>query len=290
MARRQVASGQADGAGQGELDDLEPRTVLEPQRAEPLEVLAHGPMVGRRGIALGHGHELAASREPGEIVDVPVGVVVGEPLANPEDLVDGQALADGGVEGRVVAPLGAVGIVLHRLRGEQQAVARDLDAAALQLEGVGEAADAPARRDAGGHLVVERGLELPAPSVEFPVGQRDLAGAVIAHEDRAVVAAPDVVGGDVGELDDREVGLGRAQLALGLGAQRARGVDAHRLEAADGRGELRELGGDELVMARPEGPVRGPGEPGRRLGLPLGGHAEAQRARRFHRVSRGGGG
>ena len=290
VARRQVATGEADGAGQGELDDLERGPVAQAHRAQAPEVLAHRAVVGRGGVVLRHRHEPAPADEAGEVVDMAVGVVVGQPLADPEDLVDRQALADGGVEGRVVAALGPVGVVLDGLGREQEAVARDLDAAALELEGIGEAADAAALGDARRDLVVERGLELPAPAVELPVGEGDLAGAVVAHEDRPVVAAPDVVRRDIRQLDDRQVGLGRAQLALRLRAQRARGVDAHGLEAADGGGELRELGGDEVVVARPEGAVGRPGEPGGGLGLPFGGHAEAQRARRFHRFSRGDGG
>ena len=131
-------------------------------------------------------------------------------------------------------------------------------------------------------MVVERGLELAAPAVEFPVGERELLGLVVLHEDRAMVAAPDVVSGDVGQFDDGKVGLGFLEFAFGFGTQLAGGVDLHRLEFRDRGGELRELRGDEAVVAGPERGVRRPGQPRGGLGFPFRGHAESEGARRGH--------
>ena len=281
MARRQVPSGEADGIGQRQLEDVE-ALAARTHLAQAAQVLLHRRVVRRGLVGLADGENGARCDEAGEVVDVPVGVVVGEALADPEEFVDREAVADGGVERGVVAAFGAVRVVLHGLGGEEQAVAGDLDAAAFEFERVRELRHAESRGDLAGDLVVERGLELAAPAVEFPVGEREFLRAVVLHEDRAVVAAPDVVGRDVGQFDDGEVGLGGLELAFGLGAQPAGGVDLHRLEAADRGGELRELRGDEVVVPGPERGVRRPREPRGGLGFPFRRHAETEGARRGH--------
>ena len=281
VARRQIAPGEANGLGQRELEDVEAlsaRTHL----AQALKVLLHRRVIRRRFVRLADSEDRARRDEPGEVVDVPVGIVVGQAFADPEQFVDREAGADGGVERGVVAAFGAVRIVLHGLGGEEQAVAGDFDAAAFELERIAELLHAELGGDLAGDLVVERGLELAAPAVELPVGEREFLRPVVLHEDRAVVAAPDVVGGDVSQFDDGEVGLGGLELAFGFGAQLAGGVDLHRLEAADRGGELRELRGDEVVVTGPERGVRRPREPRGGLGFPFRGHAETEGAWRGH--------
>ena len=281
MARRQVAAREADRLRQRKFEDVE-ALAARAHLAQAAEVLLHRRVVRRSLVRLADGEDRARRDEPGEVVDVPVGIIVGQAFADPEEFVDRQAVADGGVKRGVVAAFGAVRIVLHGLGGEEQAVAGDFDAAAFELEGIAELPHAELRGDLSGDLVVERGLELAAPAVELPIGERELLRAVVLHEDRAVVAAPDVVGGDVGQFDDGEVRLGGLELAFGFGAQPAGGVDLHRLEAADRGGELRELRGDEVVVAGPERGVRRPREPRGGLGFPFRRHAETEGARRGH--------
>ena len=281
MARRQVAAGEADGLGQRELEDVE-ALAARTHLTQAAQVLLHRRVVGRSFVGIAHGEDRARRDEAGEVVDVAVGVVVGEAFADPEELVDREAVTDGGVESGVVAAFGAVRVVLHGLGGEEQAVAGDFDAAAFEFERIAELRHAELGGDLAGDLVVERGLELAAPAVEFPVGEREFLRPVVLHEDRAVVAAPDVVGRDVGQFDDGEVGLRGLELAFGFGAQLAGGVDLHRLEAADRGGELRELRGDEVVVPGPERGVRRPREPRGGLGFPFRRHAETEGARRGH--------
>ncbi len=281
MARGQIASRKADGLGERELEDVESlsaRTHL----AQALEVLLHRCIVRRRFVSFADGQDGARRDEASEVIDVAVGIVVGQAFADPEEFIDRESVADGGVERGVIAAFGAVRIILHGLGGEEQAVAGDFDAAAFELKRIAKFLHAEARGDLAGDLVVERGLELAAPAVEFPVGEREFLGLIVLHEDWAVVAAPDVVGGDIGQFDDGKVSLGFLEFAFGFGAQLARGVNLHRLELRNRGGELRELGGDEAVVSGPERGVRRPGQPRGGLGFPFRGHAESEGARRGH--------
>ena len=258
VARGQVASGEADGRGQREFKDVELLAAWT-HLAQALEVLLHRRVVGRGLVGFADGENRARRDEAREVIDMAVGVVVGQAFTDPEEFVDREPVADGSVERGVIPPFGAVRVILHGLGGEEQAVTRDFDAAAFEFERIAELLHAEARGDLAGHLVVERGLKLAAPAVEFPVGERELLGLVVLHEDRAVVAAPDVVGGDVSQFDDGKVGLGFLELAFRFGAQLSRGVDFHRLKLRNRGGELRELRGDESVVAGPERGVRRPG-------------------------------
>ena len=217
VARRQVASGEADRLGEREFDDVE-LLAARAHFTQALEVLLHRRVVGRGFVGFADGEDGPRRDEAGKVIDVAIGVVVGQAFASPEEFVDREAVADGGVESGVVAPFGAVRIVLHGLGGEEQAVTGNFDASAFEFERIAKFFHTESRGDFAGHLVVERGLELTAPAVEFPVGERELLGLVVLHEDRAMVAAPDVVSGDVGQFDDGKVGLGFLKLTFGFGA------------------------------------------------------------------------
>ena len=118
MARRQIASGEADGFGERELDDVE-SLAARAHLAQALEVLLHGRVVGRGFVGFTDGEDGARRDKAGEVVDVAVGVVVGQSFADPKEFIDCEPVADGGVERSVIAAFGAVRIILHGLGGEE---------------------------------------------------------------------------------------------------------------------------------------------------------------------------
>ena len=188
-----------------------------------------------------------------------VGIVAGDALSEPEHAADAEHLAErtfdvGAGEFRV-----AVGVEEALLAGEEQAAAVAVDRAALEHHVAGKSTGAERARDAPRNRVVAvvRPV-LPAPGVEAPVGERDFAGVAVLHENRAVVAAPRVVGRVIVKRDTRQIGAG-------LGAEPARprlktkgGVDMDVLETADGRDEAGEGRRDGGKTVRPRRAAVGP--------------------------------
>ena len=196
VARREVAAGQTDRLRHRELDDVE-ALLARAHLAQAFEVFLERGVVRRGLVGFSHRENRARGDEAREVVDVAIRVIVGEAFPDPQEFIDGEAVADGGMERSIVAAFGPVRVVLHGFGREQQAVARDFDAAAFEFKRVAEFLEAEPRGNLAGDLVVERSLELPAPAVEFPVGEGEFLGRIVLHEDRTVVAAPHVVRGDV---------------------------------------------------------------------------------------------
>ena len=115
------------------------------------------------------------------------------------------------------------------------------------------------------------------PAVELPVEQRDAVldgpGAVVDQERRAGVAEPDAVGGRLDELDPPEVHPHLVQ-ALGGSDLHLPPLD-HDVDPLDPAQVPDDLGvdpGHRRELAGPVVAVVGPGDPGRLVRLPLGGH------------------
>ena len=196
MARGEVATSQADRLGHRQFDHVE-ALLAWAHLAQALQVFLQRRVVRRSLIRFSDRQDGARADEAREVIDVPVGVIVGKAFANPEEFVDGESVVDGSMERRIISAFGPVRVVLDGFGREQEAITGDFNAAAFEFKGIAKFLQAETRRNLARHLVVERGLELPAPAVEFPVRQGEFLGGIVLDEDRAVVAAPHVVRSDV---------------------------------------------------------------------------------------------
>ena len=213
---------------------------------------------------------------------MPVGVVPGDALAQPEHFADAeivlQRLLDlSAPQLRIPVPVEQAGF-----RRQKQPLPVHVDRAALEHHVDGKPPQPQSPRDPGGNPVVEVERRiLAAPSVVHPVSQRDFAGADVSNKDRPMIATPAVVGGMIEESNPGEVSLRFVEQRPGASLQRPGNVDAHLLVTADDRDDLRECGGNRTKMAGPGlQPVR-PRQPHRRLRLPLRRHAKTEGGRRW---------
>ena len=154
MARGEVATSQADRLGHRQFDHVE-ALLAWAHLAQALQVFLQRGVVRRSLVGFGDREDRARADEAGEVIDVAVGVVVGEAFANPEEFVDGEAVVDGSVKGGIISAFGTVRVILHGFSREEQAIARDFNAAAFEFKGIAEFLQAEARRNLARHLVVE---------------------------------------------------------------------------------------------------------------------------------------
>ena len=217
--------------------------------------------------------------KPGHVVEVPVGVVSRDAVAQPED-----------VRHAVVVPQVPLDLLLRQLgvpvRIEEAALARQqrpgavhLDRAPLHHDARMEHLDPELRAHLrGDHVIEVEGRVLPAPGIVAPVDDRlfDLAGDGALHEAGAVIAAPGVVGREGMEEDVR----GGDARGLERGARRGldlrRGVDVHLFAGRQGAHYLREDRRDRRELPRPRLFLVRPAEPGPAVGGPLRWHRESQ--------------
>ncbi len=139
---------------------------------------------------------------------------------------------------------------------------------------------AAARATRRRHRVVALPVVVLGPAVEPPVGRGQLARASSLHEDRAEVARPDAVGRHAHEVDARRGRRRPAPSMLARLLPRRRRSTTRMRTRSRGASCAHDLGvdpGDRRELARPVASLVRPGDPGRRVRLPLGGHAEAER-------------
>ena len=219
-------------------------------------------------VGVGQQHD-AGRDEAREVVDVAVGLVPGQPAAEPDHLAGTQVLAQqpldlGAVEARV-----AVGVEQALFGRQHGPLAVDVHRPALQHQRRAVALGAFDLEHPRGGLFVAlpAGIEA-APGVEAPVNAAATPGAV-EQEARADVPHPGVVGRD---LDQPR--RGRQELT-GLRQLLGRGGDGHGLGRRDRAGHLGER---PLCGPRPFSPVvvaLRPRHPAAGVRLPLGGHVKA---------------
>lgn len=176
------------------------------RNAQPPEVVVEGAEIHVAAVALHARNDPGFAEKPRKIVDVPVRVVAGNPVAKPEHPGDPEE----GAQPRLDLPARqtrvAVAVQQARLGREEQPLPVHVDRAALQDHSVCEAAQPQGARDAGRDAVVPVvGWVLPAPGVVRPICDGHLARAPVSHKDGPVVAAPRVVRRVVEEFDVRPV-------------------------------------------------------------------------------------
>src|SRR5262249_51411759 len=126
--------------------------------------------------------------------------------------------------------------------------------------------------------VVALPVRVLRPGVEAPVRDPDLAVGLAADEEGAVVARPGAVGRDAEEVDAAEIDAGTAEHAPRRPLhRRVVDQDADALAGDELADDLGVDPRDRRELPRPVAPLMRPGEPGRRVRLPLGRHAVAER-------------
>ena len=250
----------AEGAGHGELDDVELLAGRGAEFLQTFQILREDGVVLFLGVWLDAGDEAVGFVETGHVVDVTVGVVADYAFAEPVDVGDAEVITQG-LLNLVFGQAGvAVGVEQALLAGEQCTLAVDVDGAAFEDHIAHEAAEFKGFFDAGGDFVIEVvGRVFVAPGIVGPVSEGDLAGFEVFNEDGAVVAAPRVVGWVVVEGDAVEACTGAVAEAAGAGVKFFCGVDPDRLEAADGFDDAGEVVGDGPVFSGPSRVVVRPG-------------------------------
>ncbi len=210
--------------------------------------------------------DAARRHEAGDIVDVPVGVIVLQAFVDPDDLARAERLAKCGF-GDLLGPAVAVGIEQRLARRQDRALAVMIDGAAFEHEV--EAADGLARkaRDVVADRRVVGKIVFAAPAV----GREAKSGEAVGRhrKDRSRVAQPDIAvlrGNELGGLAD-----GRACRSLGLGAvdQQAHLVALSPVAFSERAHERRHVAARRLEITVPFVRIGRPCRPDRLLRRPL---------------------
>jgi hypothetical protein len=230
---------------------------------------------------------------------VPVRIVPHDPLAQPDDALRSERVPKHALERGAVARAS----IRASIRVEQAGFGGDHDPGAVALDASGlehDARDIARQPEHLGHRARDLGVPVPrrifpAPGIEFEIdhGEGGCVGRGSGprhHEQRPVIAHPRVVRLDRVEVD------GSLELRVALADEpehpvahlAARHVDGDALARRDGRDHVDERGLDRFESGGPCIGGVGPREPGRLVGLPLGGPAIAVGAGRARRRRRAG--
>jgi hypothetical protein len=217
---------------------------------------------------------------------VAVGVVAGDAAPEPEGVRGAEEVAE---DGLVLAARHAgvadldLGVEEALLRREDRPAAVDVDGAALE----DDPASFPLRgkdrqpervRRPVRHAIVPPPVGVLRPAVEPEAADGDSAASPVApDEGRAGVARPSAIGRDAEELHAGEVDARAREHSPRLRLVGAvLDQDPRRLPRRDPADDLRIDPRDRAEAAGPVGRVVRPADPGRRVRLPLRGHAVAQ--------------
>ena len=216
--------------------------------------------------------------EPGDRIDVTIGVIAFEPLVQPEDLLDAEIVPELVFE---------VSFTERRVAGRcQQALPRrNRDASAIHLERSAfhddpRTVERTAVEDAGhmrGNVVIELGGIFAAPAVEFPIHEQELA--VAGDEDWSAVAQPQILVRHAMHRDCLRGEAGaRILLRLVVGNEQV-----HRFEPGDRVDQGGELAPHWLEHSNPLLVVVRPRHPRGGVRLPFSRHAKAELRRSLAR-------
>ena len=164
---------------------------------KPLQILLERLVVFVGRIVLHNGDYGPLVNEPGEIVDVAIGIVADNTVAQPQDVAHAEVGPEILFDFRASQLRIAVGIEQAGLGGQQSSPSVHVDRAALQHDAGLEYGKAQLFGDPGRYDVIQvvRRI-LPTPGVEPPVddGLRMLRIRPL-NEDRSMISAPGVVRG-----------------------------------------------------------------------------------------------
>ncbi|MNQ43820.1 hypothetical protein D3C85_575600 [compost metagenome] len=250
------------------------------RNAQDLELAAHG--VGRLrqqagGLVIdlcvrvlateGDGAGDDARRdEAGQVVDVAVGVVVQQAVAQPDHHLGADRGGQSGLGVGLAPVLVAVPVQQALARSQDRAFAVVIQGAAFEDEGMAGRWHARELGDLVGDLVVVRIVVLAAPAVEAKGLSRLRAGV----EDRAGVTQPDVAETTRHDLDAVHAFQTRARAGQGLI------IADHQLDLLAARTGQRSHQGLDLILGlrevvAPQLGMAGPADPHRTMRRPFGG-------------------
>lgn len=259
VAGRNTLAIEAKGARHGQFDDVELLACRSAEAAESLQVGGKDLVVFILRIRFDAGDETVVFEKPGHVINVTIGIVADDALAEPEKAGHAEVVAQDALDLLAIQVRVAIRMEKALLTGEKQSLVIHLDGAALEHHIVHKTAELGGLFDAWRDLVIEIvGRIFPPPGVIGPIGQRHLSTGGVLHENRTVIATPRVVGRMIKKLDASHVGTGLGAHFFGAGMKSLCGVDAHTLEAADrgddageGVGHGPELAGPGGVVVRP---------------------------------------
>ena len=244
--------------GHGELHDVQRLSVETGHGFEEFVVLLKNLVVLVLRVVLDGDHHGVFVDEAGHVIDVAVGVVARDAVAEPEHLFDAEVAHELRLDLFFAQRGIAIGIEQAGCGGEQETRAVDVDRAPFEHHAGRDHRQPLNRRHALRHgVVVVVRLILAAPGVILPVHDNFITSPILRADDvvRAVVAAPGVVGRNPVEDD----ALGVFAFGVALPEQRPR-LCFHRIVEhvdVDGLGAaelIREFSKDcrnRLELARP---------------------------------------
>ncbi len=228
-------------------------------------------LVGRDVAA--HVKDGVVGAEPGQGVDVGVGVVAGQiAVMKPEDAPQAEQLAQRGLDAGLVEMGIAVAVEQALGGGEQRPLAVALDPPPFedQADGVqGQGAEGAGLVQAAADLVVMVAGELEPPAVEAEIEQSQ--PLLVLDGDGAEIPGPGIVCGNGVDAHPLQIGAGGAQ--LGPYRLRLGGDQEHPLVSADLGDDVAEHRLDLVEAILPVAVGVGPGEQDAVLLFPLGGES-----------------
>lgn len=248
------------------------RTAIRSAKAfQTREVFGQNRLVGAAGV--NGGDDRLVGGEPGEIVDMTVGVIAFDAVFEPEDLGRSQGLAEAVLDvylGKRGIP---VGVEQDSLGGEELPIAVDLNGSSFQNHPAVNQWKVEGFCDEIGNGIIEIvWVELVAPAIEAPTGEGNPAVCVL-HEKRPVIATPHVVGGMRVQAQAFVLTSGGQEFLSDVIVQVSRSIDIDEFKAGDGGRYFGELAFETLEFAIPEIVTMGPGKPDGFLWGPFGWHA-----------------
>ena len=215
--------------------------------------------------------QYARPDEAGEIVDMPVGMIVEQAFPQPQHVRQAQAPRQQGFDLPAIKVGIAIGVEQALFGRDEQAGAVGVDRSAFEYPVLRRCGKAGGRRQPCADILITRHPIFAAPAVEAEINQRATARAV-QHRDRRGVAQPYVA-----QFRDNDADSCIDQVAGDPCVLVMRDDQPHLLALApgvQGIGESRDLFASAIECAGPFVGVGRKADPGPVVRRPFGGHAE----------------
>lgn len=251
--------------------DVKRTAIRSAKTLQTREVFGKNRLVGAAGV--NRGDDRVVGSEPGEIVDMTVGIIAFDAVFEPKDLGGTKELTQTLLDFCLGERRIPIGVEEDGLGGEKLPVAVDFNGPSFQNHSPVNQREIEVFCDETGNGIVEIvGEELVAPAIETPIGEGNPAGRVF-HEKRPVIAAPHVIGGMRVEAQVFVMPPGGEEFLSDAIVQVGRSIEIDEFKAGDGGGDFGEFCFEKLESTIPEVAAMGPGKPDRFLWGPFGRHA-----------------
>ncbi len=159
--------------------------------AQMREILSERPVVFVVVIFFDNGHNGSLGNKAGEIVDVAIGIIAGDAVAEPENFAYAEKIPEALLDFIATQLRIAIWIQETRFGSKQCAPAVYLDRAAFQYHAWIKNRQIEKLGDACGHNFIEiEGRILATPGVVIPIDNRETRIIIARQENRPVVPAP----------------------------------------------------------------------------------------------------